>query len=265
MATYFFFPLFFVQAASHGNTDARDRLEALAKSASNVLSRDDHESRIDTKLVRKRTQAQVRSEQEQQRQQQASRPSYASLPSLPPPQGRSNSPSLGPGGYWPSNNGGPSPGTDPRPSSAQGQQGARRRDALTQVEAAAAQGPQPTRRGALTQVEAAALVHWTPHDPQPQRLREPPPQSSVAASLRSYQLSDGPSPAYSNPNPPRGGSTASSSAGSVRPVRSQDSSPAPGPGRAEIPMQQKRPETFAEMVRFVLPKSVEFAVPSRSC
>lgn len=55
------------QAASHGNVDARDRLDALGTSEANVLSRTDHESQIDQKLVRKRTQAQSRSNEQRER------------------------------------------------------------------------------------------------------------------------------------------------------------------------------------------------------
>ena len=47
--------------------DARDRLDALGTSEANVFSRTDHESQIDQKLVRKRTQAQSRSNAKRER------------------------------------------------------------------------------------------------------------------------------------------------------------------------------------------------------
>ena len=60
----------YTRAAAGHNQDAKDRLAALAASASSRMSRTDHESHIDTRLVRKRTQAKNRSDQRQQQQQQ---------------------------------------------------------------------------------------------------------------------------------------------------------------------------------------------------
>ncbi|KAL8280645.1 hypothetical protein RQP46_006968 [Phenoliferia psychrophenolica] len=57
----------YARAAQHGNLDARDRLDALSQSEANVLNRVDHETHVDSKLVRKRTQAQARSNEQRER------------------------------------------------------------------------------------------------------------------------------------------------------------------------------------------------------
>lgn len=50
------------RAADHGNSDAIDRLQALSQPAAQVLSRQEHDTITESKLVRKRTQAKQRSE-----------------------------------------------------------------------------------------------------------------------------------------------------------------------------------------------------------
>ncbi|KAH7906763.1 HCP-like protein [Hygrophoropsis aurantiaca] len=52
----------YLRAAEHGNTDAVERLTALSQPAPQALSRQEHDSLTETKLVRKRTQAKQRSE-----------------------------------------------------------------------------------------------------------------------------------------------------------------------------------------------------------
>ncbi|KAH9848310.1 HCP-like protein [Lenzites betulinus] len=52
----------YTRAAEHGNTDATERLQALAQPDAQALSREQHETLTDAKLVRKRTQAKQRSE-----------------------------------------------------------------------------------------------------------------------------------------------------------------------------------------------------------
>lgn len=59
----------YTRAAAHNNQDAKDRLAALAASASARMSRTEHEAHIDTRLVRKRTQAKNRSDQRAQQGQ----------------------------------------------------------------------------------------------------------------------------------------------------------------------------------------------------
>ena len=48
--------------SEHGNTDASERLAALSQPSPQVLSRMEHDSIMHNKLVRKRTQAQQRSD-----------------------------------------------------------------------------------------------------------------------------------------------------------------------------------------------------------
>ena len=50
------------RAADHGNSDAIDRLQALSQPTAQVLSRQEHDTITENKLVRKRTQAKQRSE-----------------------------------------------------------------------------------------------------------------------------------------------------------------------------------------------------------
>ncbi|KAI0697009.1 hypothetical protein BC835DRAFT_800284 [Cytidiella melzeri] len=52
----------YTKAAEHGNSDARDRLDALSQPAPQSLSRAEHEQLTDSKLVRTRTQAKQRSD-----------------------------------------------------------------------------------------------------------------------------------------------------------------------------------------------------------
>ncbi|MCO5565487.1 hypothetical protein L7F22_019160 [Adiantum nelumboides] len=82
------------RAASHGNKDAQDRLDALAGPEPNALSRTQHEAHIDTKLQRKRTEAKMLSD----RRSQVSSAKGQSVkpPSMPQPQTTpaSNTPGL---------------------------------------------------------------------------------------------------------------------------------------------------------------------------
>lgn len=52
------------KAANHGNTDAAERLEALASSSAQTLSRTEHEAHLDSKLTRKHTAAKDKSVRE---------------------------------------------------------------------------------------------------------------------------------------------------------------------------------------------------------
>ncbi|KAJ7152678.1 HCP-like protein [Mycena crocata] len=52
------------KAAAHGNTDAAERLRALAQPAAQALGRTEHDALTGDKLVRKRTQARMRSDRE---------------------------------------------------------------------------------------------------------------------------------------------------------------------------------------------------------
>lgn len=64
------------KAAAHDNEDAKSRLAAINATSSNTLSRDQHESQINDKIVRRRTQAKVDAD----RRKLANTPS----PALPP-------------------------------------------------------------------------------------------------------------------------------------------------------------------------------------
>ncbi|GAA5981797.1 hypothetical protein JCM5350_005731 [Sporobolomyces pararoseus] len=55
------------RAASHGNDDAKKRLDALDKTNPELLNRTDHDQHVDTKLVRKRTAAKLRSDEQRER------------------------------------------------------------------------------------------------------------------------------------------------------------------------------------------------------
>ncbi|GAA5928207.1 uncharacterized protein JCM15063_003820 [Sporobolomyces koalae] len=76
------------RAASHGNDDAKKRLDALDKANPELLNRTDHEQHVDTKLVRKRTAAKLRSDEERERQAASKLAVSLSGPDLsaPPPQ-----------------------------------------------------------------------------------------------------------------------------------------------------------------------------------
>lgn len=54
------------KAASHGNTDAKERLNALAGPSPTTMSRTQHESHIDVQLQRKRTEAKMKSDRRSQ-------------------------------------------------------------------------------------------------------------------------------------------------------------------------------------------------------
>lgn len=75
------------RAASHGNKDAQERLDALAGPEPNALSRTQHEAHIDTKLQRKRTEAKMLSDR---RTQLSDAKGQTAKPSPPMPQPQSN-------------------------------------------------------------------------------------------------------------------------------------------------------------------------------
>jgi hypothetical protein len=52
----------YTKASAHDNADAKERLEALQKSSTSALSRQEHDNITEAKLVRKRTQAKQRSD-----------------------------------------------------------------------------------------------------------------------------------------------------------------------------------------------------------
>jgi TPR repeat protein len=81
------------KAASHGNDDAKERLEALAGPDPNTLSRTQHEAHVDTQLQRKRTEAKMLSDRRSMRvkgrtssagSQGGDRPSFPAAAAPPP-------------------------------------------------------------------------------------------------------------------------------------------------------------------------------------
>ena len=71
------------KAASHGNTDAADRLKALSASDENALSRTQHEVQTNEKIVRRRTQAKFDSETRKKAKEAAPPPPMPSMPPVP--------------------------------------------------------------------------------------------------------------------------------------------------------------------------------------
>ncbi|KAK4047698.1 hypothetical protein OIV83_005206 [Microbotryomycetes sp. JL201] len=208
------------RAAAHGNEDAKQRLEALGAGDANALSRSDHESQVDAKLVRKRTQAQARSDARQKQQQQSSwhgpdpssrQSSVMPSPQVPPP--------------MPSNNYG-----------AYSAQNAtlRRKDTLRQVQAAAAVAngsrPSPSDNGI--------------HGPGSRPASGFSTASAPAQSQRqSYQLSDRP---LSSAPPTRPSTVQSQPQRMTVSGHQQHQQHQQQQQAASIPIKQK-PATFAEM------------------
>ncbi|GAA5861746.1 hypothetical protein JCM3774_002692 [Rhodotorula dairenensis] len=215
------------RAASHGNTDATGRLAALKRSSQAALNRTDHDSNIETRLVRKRTQAQHRSDE--QRERLAAAKLKASLSGPPPPQ-QTQAPLRQSQGPPPPINVAqaqaqykPSPSQPPLRQSTGGSSSYpsstfRRQNTIRQVEAAARMGPAPP---------------GTPNPgrfPQPQQQQVPQQHPSGPRPV-SYQLTDsGPqnAPQVRRPSPQAAG----------RPQAIQ---------MKPQPTQQQKPATFAEM------------------
>ncbi|GAA5873887.1 hypothetical protein JCM8547_008631 [Rhodosporidiobolus lusitaniae] len=150
----------YTRAAGHGNDDAKNRLDALQQSNPETLNRNDHDAHVETKLVRKRTQAKIRSDEQRERAQAAKLAASLQGPQLGgPPQQRHPQP--------PRQNSFASNGSAP--------DSLRRRATLRQVEQAAQMGPPPP---------------GTPNPNAPLRYPSPAPGGRV----QSYQLSDAPSP-----------------------------------------------------------------------
>lgn len=229
----------FDQAASHGNLDAQDRLTALASSEANMLSRTDHEKQIDTKLVRKRTQAQERSDR--QREEIEARNLAISLASGQLV-GSANS-------------------TSPRPfRGSGGNEGGNGRPISNDSQAAI----KLRRRDTMRQVEVAAVMN----------MMESNGLSSNGGGPRGSHSSSTSSGQYNAANGGRGGSTSSNSQSPLAPnqrnpnqnqnhragyslsdtpaSRTGGASPIAGAGQGKnsIP-DRKKPETFADMVCFL--------------
>ncbi|BGO99503.1 hypothetical protein NBRC10513v2_003601 [Rhodotorula toruloides] len=216
------------RAAGHGNDDAKKRLEALQLSNPETLNRNDHDANVETKLIRKRTAAKIRSDE--QRECLASSKLAASLSGA----------NLGPG------SGGhiPPPVNVPlaqaqyqhgmRPPS--GQQGAsypsqslRRNHTMRQVEEAARMGPPPP----------GTPNPMNPMRPTPGRYPSPSP-----SGRQGYQLSD--APPSQRPPPQQ-----QQQQQPIRPPPQQQQSQQQQGRPQAIPVQaapdKHKPATFAEM------------------
>ncbi|KAM0787782.1 hypothetical protein ACM66B_003837 [Microbotryomycetes sp. NB124-2] len=207
------------RAAAHGNEDAKQRLEALGAGDSNALSRSDHEDQVDAKLVRKRTQAQARSDARlrQQQQQQSAGGRYGSDAGS-----RQSSLMASPQVPTPAANSG-SYGAFSAQNSA-----LRRKDTLRQVQAAAAGGG-GSESGPMSRPASGFSTASAP--------------TSGAGARQSYQLSDRPlSSAPPTPQMSVGPGRPNANAHAQQRVQSQSQQHQ----AASIPMKQK-PATFAEM------------------
>jgi hypothetical protein len=201
------------QAAGHGNEDAQGRIDALQQSNPEALNRNDHDAHVETKLVRKRTQAKLRSDEQIERAAASRLASSLQGPQLTnnsaPPQLYQPQPHLGYPQQQPlrQSTGGSS-------VSASSGQTLRRQATLRQVEAAAHSGPAPL---------------GTPNPHAPMRYPSPAPNR-----VQSVQLSDG--PAQGLPTTRRNS-----------PARPPQVIPIKQVSAGE------RPSTFADMVRLPFP------------
>lgn len=215
------------QAASHGNTDATSRLDALKRSSQAALNRTDHDSNIETRLVRKRTQAQNRSEEQRERLAAAKlKASLSGQPpqQQPPPLRQSQGPpppinvAQAQAVYKPA----PPPPQPLRQSTGGSYPSStfRRQNTIRQVEAAARMGPAPP---------GTPNPGRFPQHPQPQPQQHPNGPRPV-----SYQLTDS---APQNAPQVRRPSPQAQATGRPQAIQMQPK-----------PTQQQKPATFAEMV-----------------
>ncbi|GAA5910786.1 tetratricopeptide repeat protein [Sporobolomyces salmoneus] len=225
------------RAASHGNDDAKKRLDALDKTNPELLNRTDHDQHVDTKLVRKRTAAKIRSDE--QRERIAASKLAASLagppdlsgPPPPPPQlplqqqQQYQGPPLP---QQPSYN----PGRQSVTSVASGNSGhssttLRRKNTQRQVEAAARMGQQ---------LPMGSNGRATPSIPQNSAFNGNGAAGAGSPSRASYRLSDAPPsnlPTTQRPNPLQQGG------GMMRPIQEIKV--------ANNQPQRAQPSSFAEM------------------
>ncbi|GAA5980568.1 hypothetical protein JCM11641_006684 [Rhodosporidiobolus odoratus] len=207
----------YTRASGHGNDDAKKRLDALQQANPETLNRTDHEAHVDAKLVRKRTQAKIRSDEQRERVAAAKLAASLQGPNLaasappsmqaPPPVQQGYNPQQPPLRQ----SSGSSAGQYPSAT-------VRRSNTVRQVEAAAQMGPRAPA---------------TPIPSNPMRYPSPAPNR-----IQSYQLSDAPPQNLPKTQRPQPG----------MPINVQQ----PPQGRPqEIPVQQQppreKPTTFAEM------------------
>lgn len=114
--------MWYTRASQQGNTDAVERLAALSQPSPHVLSRQEHDSITDDKLVRKRTQARQRSDVAVPTQIQQETSVRLSPSRRPPPHLRSQSTATGRMGYTLTDTPRTTIATPPPPSQQQQQQ-----------------------------------------------------------------------------------------------------------------------------------------------
>lgn len=206
------------QAATHGNDDAKKRLDALDKTNPELLNRADHEQHVDTKLVRKRTQAKIRSDEQRERIAASKLAASFAGPDLssPPPQQQQHQQPMQSQGY--------NPGRQSVASVSSGGSAAtlRRSNTQRQVEAAARMGQQ---------LPLGNNGRATPSIPQNGQMdgRFTP---QAPNNRQSYRLSDAPPtnlPVTQRPRP---------QAGPVQEIKVNTNQP-----------QRAQPSSFAEMVK----------------
>ncbi|GAA6010710.1 hypothetical protein JCM11491_002908 [Sporobolomyces phaffii] len=172
------------RAAGHGNVDAKKRLDALDKANPELLNRTDHEQHVDTKLVRKRTAAKMRSDEQRERIAASKLAASLSGPDLsapqpPPPQQQYQQQYQGP----PQPPSGYNPARQSVASVASGGSAAtlRRKNTQRQVEAAARMGQQLPMgsNGRATPSMPPNGAAYSPQGPNRQsyRLSDAPPSN----------------------------------------------------------------------------------------
>lgn len=228
------------QAAGHGNEDAKQRLDALQQSNPAALNRTDHDAHLENKLVRKRTQAKVRSDA--QRERLAANKLASNL------SGGNLSSSQGPSGPRP-------PQINVQAAQGQYQPHQPYRQGTGGSTSSGGYASSSYRRNTIKQVEAA--VQMAPPPPAtPNPMRPPPSQQQLQQQRypspgpnrpQSYQLSDVPP----------------SSLPTTQRPQQQASRPQTIPVSQQLADQHK-PATFAEMVRPPFPLVPPVLASSRS-
>ncbi|GAA5848109.1 hypothetical protein JCM9279_007457 [Rhodotorula babjevae] len=213
------------RAAGHGNEDAKQRLDALQQSNPAALNRTDHDAHLENKLVRKRTQAKVRSDA--QRDRLAANQLAANL------SGARLSSSQGPSGPRP-------PQINVPAAQAQYQQPQQpyRQGTAGSV---ASSSSSSYRRNTIKQVEAA--VQMAPPPPSTPNPMRPPPQQQ---HLQQQQQQRYPSPGPPRPQSYQLSDAPPSSLPTTQRPQQQVSRPQTIPVSQQLADQHK-PATFAEM------------------
>ncbi|KAJ7151208.1 hypothetical protein C8R46DRAFT_1304969 [Mycena filopes] len=235
------------KAAAHGNADAGERLKALALAVPQALSRTEHDALTGDKLVRKRTQARLRSDRQGSA---AGGFDYRAGGGGPPPGAGGAMPPYGspPAGYGGPQNGNPYAGPGPGAPNGSGRGrmpaiGERREGSVSQQQGPPGQGRMPQQQ-----------------PPPPGRDGSLPPGAGRQGAGRGYALSDsGSRPGSVAGSVASGGGGGGGAGGRVQgtpPLRRPGGrentaggigTPAPAPAANLAPHGGSGPATFAEM------------------